>query len=115
MTLTPEETTAEERTTRDRNIHVDVRNGKTMTRHRMGYLGELRFRNWSSEPLVITATTGQPFKESGCNDAVGELTIPPNGEKTVTIHEAYGAEEFSYSARIGASEPEDPIVIIDRR
>lgn len=115
MTLTAEEMTDEDRTTAGRTIHVDDRGGKTMTRHRMGYQGVLKFRNWSDKPLVITASACQPFKLPGCSDAAAEFTVPPETELSVTIHECFSADEFAYSARIADSEPEDPIVIIDRR
>lgn len=108
MTLTPEELSA------SRHIDVDKVGTKTMTRHRMGYLGTLRFKNWSNLPLVITASEGNPFLLQGCGDAVNSFTVMGGQEVSVKIHSGYGGDAFTYSARIEGTEAEDPIVIIDR-
>lgn len=114
MTLTPEEMTSEERITAGKTIDVDKRGNKTMTRHRMGYQGVLRFNNKSSQPLVVAASTGTPFELPDCNDPVGQFTVPGGGQVSVKIHATYTADEFTYSAQIDGTEAEDPIVIIDR-
>jgi hypothetical protein len=115
MTLTPEEMTEEERVTANRYIDVDRRGNKTMTRHRMGFQGTLRFKNWSDRRLVVTASTGTPFKVAGCSEAVASFPVEAGLEMFVRIHPGYLDEEFSYSAQIDGTEAEDPIVIIDRR
>jgi hypothetical protein len=99
----------------DLTIEVSVRHGKTMTQHRLDESGTLTFRNRSDQALVIAARTCAPFVESGCGDAVSEFTIPPGADKTVRISEKFQEPEFVYSAQAGDAEPEDPIVIIDRR
>ena len=100
----------------DLTLAVTVRDGKTMTQHRMGAEGTLSFRNDSGEPLVVTCMTDdEPFLEEGCSGAVAEFTVPPNGTKVVRISEGFGGDSFVYSAQIGDADPEDPIVILDRR
>lgn len=111
MTLTPEE----EMLSASRHIDVDKVGTKTMTRHRMGYMGTLRFKNWSNLPLVITASEGNPFLVQGCSDPVSSFTVTGGQEMSVKIHSSYGGDAFTYSARIDGTEAEDPIVIIDRR
>ena len=75
MTLTPDEETL----SASRHIDVDKVGTKTMTRHRMGYLGTLRFKNWSNLPLVITASGGSPFQVQGCGDPVGQVVRELSG------------------------------------
>ncbi|MGH8203856.1 MAG: hypothetical protein ACREST_04555 [Steroidobacteraceae bacterium] len=101
--------------TADLEVWVAVRNGKTMTQYRIGERGALTFRNLSDQPLVISSPSGAPFQEQECGDPVSTLTVPPGREKVVSISKNYCEKEFLYSAQIGGSEPEDPVVIIDRR
>jgi hypothetical protein len=96
-------------------VEVTVRNGKTMTQYRLGEEGTLTFRNASNEPLVVSSPSGTPFQEDGCGDAASEVSVAPGTEKTVRVASGFHAEEFIYSARIGDAEPEDPVVILDRR
>jgi hypothetical protein len=102
-------------TPRHLTVEVGVRHGKTMTQHHLDEEGTLTFHNASDEPLVISAASGAPFKEEGCGDAVSELSVPPRGNRIVRVAPGFRAEEFIYSARIGDAEPEDPVVILDRR
>ena len=101
----------------DLNIDLAVRDGKTMTVHHARLDGTLQFMNTENAPLVITSSSEYPpFIEDGCSDAVAEITVPPQSGKTVRLSGRYGLNSsFTYSARIGDSEPEDPIIIIDRR
>ena len=114
MTLASEEKSQQQRIRANRAIDVDVRLGKTMTRHRMGYLGKLRFSNPSQWPLVVKAAAGSPFRVPDCGDARGTFTVPAGGSLEVGIHPDFGGNEVVYSAKIGDYEPEDPIIIIDR-
>ena len=102
-------------TPRHLTVEVSVRNGKTMTQYRLGEDDTLTFRNASDEPLVISAASGSPFQEQGCNSAVAELSIPPGGDKTVRVAPGFCEDEFVYSAQVGDADPEDPVVILDRR
>lgn len=115
MTLTPEEMSEEERTTASRYIEVDQRGTKTMTRHRMGYKGNLRFKNLAGKPCTITASAGKPFKVPDCDEPVESFSVPAGVEVSVMIHKSYDGGEFTYSAQILETQAEDPIVIIDRR
>jgi hypothetical protein len=98
-------------------LDLTVLNGKTMTRHHVGERSILTFHNDSEEPLVVTCTSGQaPFLDGGCGNPVESFTVPAGGTKAVRIAEAVTlGQSFVYSARIGNSEPEDPIIILDRR
>ena len=100
--------------TADLEVWVAVRNGKTMTQYRVGERGALTFRNVSDQPLVISSSSGAPFQEQDCDDPVSTLTVPPGSEKIVRIAGNFQETEFLYTAQIGNSEPEDPVVIIDR-
>jgi len=82
----------------------------------MGEDGILTFTNGSSEPLVISCMShAEPFQEEGCPDAVATFTVAGNSAKSVRLHPDFNAASFTYSARIGNTEAEDPIVIVDRR
>ena len=62
----------------DLNLEVTVRDGKTMTRHRIGKCGTRTFRNLADQPLMIATSSGQPpFRESGCDAPVSALPSPP--------------------------------------
>jgi hypothetical protein len=98
-------------------IDLTVRNGKTMTRHHVGERSILTFHNDSDQTLVITCTSNQsPFLDGGCGNPTDEFSVPAGGSKAVRIADtiAFG-QSFVYSARIGNTEAEDPIVIVDRR
>ena len=99
----------------DLEVWVDVRNGRTMTQYRIGEQGQLTFRNLSKQPLVISSPSGEPFQEEGCAGPVSTFTVDPGSRKVVAISRKYDATEFLYTAQIGEAEPEDPVVIIDRR
>lgn len=98
-------------------IDVTVRDGKTMTRHHVGERSIITFHNDSNQALVVTCTSGQaPFLDGGCGDATAEFAVPAGGAKAVRIAESVAwGESFVYSARIGDSDAEDPIIILDRR
>ncbi len=98
-------------------IDVTVLNGKTMTRHHIGERGILTFHNDSEQSLVITCTSGQsPFLDGGCGNPTNEFSVPAGGSKSIRIADTVDfGQSFVYSAKIGNSEPEDPIVIVDRR
>jgi hypothetical protein len=98
----------------DLTIEVTVDEGRTTSQYHMGRNGSLTFRNDSGDPLVVTATAGRPFREHGCSEPQAEITVPPGSEKTVRIADDFNGTRFAYTARIGDTEPEDPIVIIDR-
>jgi|APFre7841882724_1041349.scaffolds.fasta_scaffold116956_2 hypothetical protein len=103
-------------TTTALSLTIQVRDGKTMTQHRMGEKSVLTFKNEADDPLVITCMShAEPFLEEGCSNAVATFTVAGKSTKSVRIASNFNAASFTYSARIGNSEPEDPIVIVDRR
>ena len=98
-------------------IDVTVRDNKTMTRHHVGRRGIIAFHNDSEESLVITCTSGEsPFLDGGCGNPVSTFSVPAGGTKAVRIVDTLQeGQSFVYSAKIGNSEAEDPVVIVDRR
>ncbi len=103
-------------TTAGLSLTLQVSGIKTMTQHRMGEDGILTFKNESADPLVITCMShAEPFQEEGCSDAVGTFSVAGNSAKSVRLHPDFNAASFTYSAKIGNTQAEDPIVIVDRR
>ena len=103
-------------TTAGLSLTLQVSGPKTMTQHRMGEDGTLTFKNESAEPLVITCLShAKPFREEACPDAVATFTVAGNSAKSVRLHPDFNAASFTYSAKIGNTDAEDPIVIVDRR
>lgn len=117
VSQTAEEVARDKRITADRTIEVGDDDKKTMTRHRMGYRGFLRFYNRSSTlDLVIKSRPYpvKPFQLGGCGDGVDTFTVPSSRIVTVTIHPDFKSDVLIYSARLGKLDPEDPIIILDR-
>jgi hypothetical protein len=64
---------------------------------------------------VVTAKSGSPFVEVDDSSAlVSEIRVAPNDEKSVRIKKNFPDPEFGYTARIGTTEEDDPIVILER-
>ena len=106
----------------DLTIVIDVRQLatgelQTMSSYKIPNSDKLTFKNAStSSSLKITAKDDSnylPICENNQPIAL-PLTIGPNGSKTVKICSDFNGQEFLYTAQIGQSNAEDPIVIIER-
>lgn len=112
ITVDPTATVQEEQ-----SVELGVQNGVTKTVHRIRKNGALRFKNrLNSEPLTIAAAGhAAPFLIPGVAGPQSGFVVPGGTNMTVMVSNALNVgDQFSYSARIGNSNPEDPIIIIDR-
>ena len=109
----------------DLTIVVDVHEiapGKdqTMSSYSIPPSGKLVFKNAAAPnkgDLVITPkspTTEFPFCKSNGTDRESLPPIAPGDSATVHICNGSG-DDFYYTAQIGTAEPEDPIVIIEKK
>lgn len=99
----------------DLTIVVSVRDNRTMSQYAMPRNRKLTFVNDSDQQLVVTAKTGSPFVDvDDPSILVGEVRVEPRGEKSVRIKKTFQDSEFGYTARIGNTEEDDPIVILER-
>jgi len=102
----------------DLTIELAVEFGQTKTVHRIKKGGTLKVKNHSPDKLLTIASPAPepPFVLEGSTSAVSSFDVDPRDTETVTISEAYDVgESFTYTAQIEGSQPEDPIVIIERR
>ncbi len=107
-----------EPTAADLTIELSVHEGMTKTTLRIRERGLLKFHNKSLDQSlrIESADKPPPFMLEGCTEPQSGFDVSPKGHRTVTVSSAYVVEKkFTYTARIGDSIPEDPIVIIDRR
>jgi len=101
-------------------IELKVANGKTMTVHRIRRGGTIDFLNDDDcDKLTIIATVPgdkpPPFIVPKEPKPVSRFEVDPNTKLPVKINRAYEKGDFfHYSAQIGTSTREDPIVIIDK-
>ena len=110
-------TTSDDSEHADLSIELAVEEGMTKTVHRVKKNGTLKFENGSKDkPLTIRSTARRPpFVLPGCADPQSEFEVPPGTPRIVNVSGAYGlGDYFTYKAQIEGSDPEDPIVIIDR-
>lgn len=102
----------------DLTVELAVELGQTKTVHRIKKGGAFKVRNGSPDATLTIASPAPepPFVLSGCTSGVSSFVVDPRSSKTVTISEAYDeGASFTYTAQIEGSQPEDPIVIIERR
>lgn len=102
----------------DLSIEVSDVGGKTMTVHRIRQNGKLKFDNKNqTRPLMISSPAAEPpFIVDGEPDAVSWFVVDADDKEIVTIAPAYVVgTQFTYSAQVNGTTPEDPIVIVDRR
>lgn len=102
----------------DLSLELEVHKGMTKTSHRVKEHATLKFRNKSKVDVLRIESEDDPppFMVSGCANPQSGFNVPKNDHKFVNVSSAYVVGmQFTYTARIGDSRPEDPIVIIDRR
>lgn len=102
----------------DLSLELEVHKGMTKTSHKVKERATLKFRNKSKDEVlrIESEDVPPPFMVSGYANAQSGFDVPKNDQKTVTVSSSYVVGmRFTYTARIGDSNPEDPIVIIDRR
>lgn len=102
----------------DLSVELGVHNGVTKTVIRIRKNGTLKFKNkLNADPLTIhSGANPPPFLVPGVGGAQAQFVVPAGENMTVTVSGAYEiGHQFAYSAKVGDSTPEDPIVIVDRR
>lgn len=109
----------------DLTIVIDARqltNGEfqTMSSYWVPPSGKVVFKNAANNhgDLVITPkppAAELPFCKSNGTTPKILPPIPPGGSGDVKICDNFNGSEFLYTAQIGTTNPEDPIVIIERR
>lgn len=102
----------------DLSLELMVHNGMTKSVLKIKERGSLKFRNKSRDNTLRIASNDDPppFMVPGYADAQSGFDVLKNSHLIVTVSSSYVVGmQFAYTARIGDSLPEDPIVIIDRR
>lgn len=100
------------------NIHVDDKCGKTVSKFGVDSEGVVEFINdHESKTLTVSILT---VAENGaalyCGDEpIETFTVSPSGKRSFRISRNYTAVDFKYTATLSGSEPEDPVIIIERR
>ncbi|HEU4517268.1 MAG TPA: hypothetical protein VFR77_08195 [Steroidobacteraceae bacterium] len=102
-----------------RYFAYEIHDGQTKVSFRIKEGGMLKFKNKSlKENLVITSgATLEPFDDDDDDGTPSKssVTVGKDSEKGVRIDKRYVAGTcFTFSSRIGQSQEEDPIVIIER-
>jgi hypothetical protein len=102
----------------DLTIVVDVRDNQTMSSYRIPKSDKLIFKNASTTDELVITLKGNGDSHPICENnqpIQASLTVAAGASKTVRICDDFDGREFLYTARIGQAEPEDPIVIIEKK
>lgn len=113
ITVDPEETLLD-----NPSVELGVHNGMTKTVIRIRKKGTIKFKNKHSTSTLTIASPNNPppFLVPGVSGPQSQFVVPPKDHLTVTISGAYDVgSHFTYTAQVGDSTPEDPVVIVDRR
>ena len=96
-------------------LRVFTKDKKTHTRISVGSRDTLVFKNDSqTETLRVTVDKPDALIEDG--KQIAKFEVKPEGKKSFSMNQHYPLESmFKYTAKIGSSEAEDPIIIIDHR
>ena len=96
---------------------LEVHDGKTKHSFRIQEGGTLKFKNKSKDKDLQIKAKGPsaPFVDvRGDPKPRWDVTIPPGATASVKVSGDYKkGDSFTYSSRIGESEEDDPIVIIE--
>jgi len=94
-------------------LYVAVANGKTLTKIGKKSADKIVFHNKSStDSLVVTFNPTNVVKDKHGNSSISSITVLAGGKETVTFESTLGSS-VKYTARIGTTTAEDPIIIID--
>lgn len=94
-------------------LRIFTENNKTRTGFVVRNSDTLLFQNDSTEPLRVTVDTADAIQQHG--EAVDLFKIEPGEEMSFSIADGCAHDsKFKYTATIGRSEAEDPVIIIDR-
>lgn len=96
-------------------IELAVADEMTKTIRRVNPGGTLLFTNsWNQVLTIASAANPPPFIVPSNPNPVSNFPVNPHSSKPAQISPAYTAGTFfTYTAQIGNSTPEDPIVIIE--
>jgi hypothetical protein len=94
-------------------LYVDVASGKTFTKIGKKPTDKIVFHNDSdTDSLVVNFSPTNVVKNKHGSAFISSITVPAGGEETVRF-EASLETEVKYTAQIGSTTAEDPIIIID--
>jgi hypothetical protein len=94
-------------------LRIYTENNKTQTGIVVKGQDTLLFQNDSTETLRVMVDTAAALQDHG--ESVDLFKIEPGEERAFSIGDGCGHEsKFKYTATVGRSEAEDPVIIIDR-
>ncbi len=103
----------------DLHIHIDDNCGKTVSKFGVGLSKDVVFINdHPSKTLTVSIQTEPKDGKALCcgDEEIETFTVTPRErKKTLSICRTYEAKVFKYTATLSGSEPEDPVIIIERR
>ena len=100
------------------NIHVNDDCGKTVSKFGVDSEGVVEFINDHGTKTLTVSIQTDPGNGTAlqCDDEpIATFTVTPSGKRAFRIPRNFTAESFKYTATLEGSEPEDPIIIIERR
>ena len=94
-------------------LYIAVASGKTLTKIGKKSTDKIVFHNESStDSLVVTFSPTNVVKNKHGSSSISSITVPAGGEETVRFESTLG-NSVKYTAQIGTTTAEDPIIIID--
>ncbi len=94
-------------------LRIFTENKKTRTGFVVKGDDTIKIKNDSPEVLRITVDSSDALQQHG--EGTDLIRIEPGHEETFSIGDGCGHDsKFKYTATIGRSEAEDPVIIIDR-
>lgn len=94
-------------------LYIDVIDNSTRTKiGKKKGSDKVVFHNQSNSVLQIDFDPTNVVKDKNGNSFLASITVPAHGEESVRFDDAVGTA-VKYTATIGSSTPEDPIIIID--
>lgn len=94
-------------------LYIDVVNNQTRTKiGKKKGSDKVVFHNQSNSILQIDFVPTNVVKDKNGHSFIAGITVPANGEESVRFDDAVGTT-VKYTATVGTSDPEDPIIIID--
>ena len=98
----------------DIRLRIFTENNKTLTGFVVKGNDTLIFQNDSDQTLRVTVDSAEAISEHG-KGPTDLFKIEPGQQKSFSINDGCAHNsKFKYTATIGRSEAEDPVIIIDR-
>lgn len=101
------------------HIYVNDKCGKTVSKFGVEPDDEIVFFNQHPSNTLTVSIEAEPKEGNALccgSEGIETFTVTPEERrKAFSICRTYKADTFKYTATISGSEPEDPIIIIERR